>query len=463
MDVATPQSGDNFNSTAYQIYLVLLIIMRKTTSLAHVAVTANILQWYDFSISAYLAIALGPLFFGGHDDFTALIQSFSVFAVSYLMRPLGSMAFGYIGNRTNPGVALRWSTLLMAIPTVFIGLLPTYRDIGHTATILMVTLKLIQGFAAGGELPLSAYYVVSHADPQKKGLLSSLVHAGGISGLLLASLLAFLLSSLFSSQEIEHGAWRIPFLLGIPFFLVISKIRGGIIANGQISTAHHENNKTSKPKNLKAFFRGALLVTAMNVGFYTLFVWMPNYTEFVLKYSHFDAHLSNTLAMIGYIGATIGSGFFSRFVNYKKILITSLWSISVLVYPLFMLLQDIHAFPLLFSIQCIFALLYGPIHGVIWLVLYDLFKDNWKNFGFSITFTLPTAIFGGTAPLICSYLVGQLHYLDFPAFYLTFFSLIAIPAAYGLNSFKKLPAQKSLPRGNTHMTGTDVSQHSHIS
>jgi MFS transporter, MHS family, proline/betaine transporter len=222
--------------------------MRKTTSLAHVAVTANILQWYDFSISAYLAFVLGPLFFGGHDDFTALIQSFSVFAVSYLMRPLGGMAFGYLGNRQNAGVALRWSILLMAIPTVLIGLLPTYRDIGYTATILMVTLKLIQGFAAGGELPTSAYYVMSQADPLKKGLLSSLVDAGGISGLLLASLLAFLLSGLFSNQQIEHWAWRIPFLLGIPFFLLVSKIRSRIIVNEPISAQRCENNKITDPK-----------------------------------------------------------------------------------------------------------------------------------------------------------------------------------------------------------------------
>jgi MFS transporter, MHS family, proline/betaine transporter len=418
---------------ARYFYLVFLIKMNiRSGSLTHVAITANILEWYDFSISAFLAIVLGRLFFAGHDNFTALIQSFSIFAASYLMRPLGSIVFGYLGNKRGAGVVLQWSTLLMAVPTIFIGFLPTYRDIGYTATVLLVMLKLIQGLAAGGELPLSAYYVASRATPHKKGMMSSLVHAGGISGMLLASLIGFLLTNLFSDREIEHWAWRIPFLLSIPFFLIILKIRSEIITSGLAPTKQRDNSQVTITKDPRAFVRGAFLVAAMNVGFYTLFVWMPNYAEIYLKYSHFDAHLSNTLAMILYIGVILVSGFLSSIIFYKKILIASLWMITVLAYPLFVLLLNMHAFSVLLSVQGVFALLYGSIHGVIWLTLYNLFKDNWKNFGFAITFTVPTALFGGTAPLICSYLVGQFHYFSFPAFYITLFSLLALPSAYGL-------------------------------
>jgi len=413
--------------------MVLIQMKPKVNSLTHVAVTANMLEWYDFSISSFLAITLGRLFFAGDDDFTAIVKSFSVFAVSYLMRPLGSMFFGYLGNRRGAGFALQWATLLMAIPTILIGLLPTYRDIGYTATALMVTFKLIQGFAAGGELPLSAYYVASRATRQKQGVMTSLVHAGGAVGVLLASLVAFLLGNLFSLSQIEGWAWRIPFLLGIPLLLVILNIRKGMIAGGVPPTGNRKKIEFFSATRVKLFVQGALLVAAMEVGFYTLLVWLPNYAEIFLDYSRSEAHLSSTLALVCYIAAILTSGFFTKYIGHKGILVSSLGSITVLSYPLFVVLLQLHAFSLLLSVQCVMALLYGSIGGVIMVVLYQLFEDNSKSFGFAITFTLPTAAFGGTAPLVCSYFVRESHWLSFPAFYVSLFSVLALPAAFRLS------------------------------
>ncbi len=413
--------------------MVSIQMKPKANSLTHVAVTANMLEWYDFSLSSFLAITLGRLFFAGDDDFTAIVKSFSVFAVSYLMRPLGSLFFGHLGNRRGAGVALQWATLLMAIPTILIGLLPTYRDIGYTATALMLTLKLIQGFAAGGELPLSAYYVASQSTDQKKGIMTSLVHAGGAFGVLLASLVAFLLGSLFSLSQIEGWAWRIPFLFGLPILLVILNIRKGMIAGGVPPEGNRKKIERVGSTRAKVFVQGALLVAAMEVGFYTLLVWLPNYAEIFLDYSRSDAHLSNTLALVCYITAILTSGFFTKYIGHKEILLSSLCSITVLSYPLFVVLLQFHAFSLLLSVQCLLALLYGSIGGVIMVVLYKLFEDNSKSLGFAITFTLPTALFGGTAPLVCSYFVREAHWLSFPAFYVTLFCVLALPAAFRLS------------------------------
>jgi len=413
--------------------MVSIQMKPKANSLKHVAVTANMLEWYDFSISSFLAITLGRLFFAGDDDFTAIVKSFSVFAVSYLMRPLGSMFFGYLGNRRGTGFALQWATLLMAIPTILIGLLPTYRDIGYTATALMVAFKLIQGFAAGGELPLSAYYVASRSTCQKQGIMTSLVHAGGAFGVLLASLIAFLLGNLFSRSQIEGWAWRIPFLLGLPVLLIILNIRKGMIAGDVPLRVNRKKIERFSTTRMKVFVQGALLVAAMEVGFYTLLVWLPNYAEMFLGYSRSDARLSDTLALVCYIAAILTGGFFTKYIGHKEILLSSLCSITVLSYPLFVVLLQFHAFSLLLSVQCLFALLYGSIGGVIMVVLYKLFEDNSKSFGFAITFTLPTALFGGTAPLVCSYFVRESHWLSFPAFYVALFCVLALPAAFRLS------------------------------
>lgn len=409
-------------------------VKAKPSSLINIAITANILEWYDFSISGFLAIVLGELFFAEHESLAAIIKSFSVFAISYLMRPLGSMFFGYLGNKRGTGVALQWSTLLMAIPTIFIGLLPTYRNIGYSATILMVLLRLIQGFAAGGEFPLSAYFVASHPVSGNTGRISSLVHVGGSFGVLLASLVVFLVGTLFQDGDIERWAWRIPFLLGIPLFLIVLKIRSGMIDSSPARNEKSPRSQIGRTANHSAFFRGALLVASMEVGFYTLLVWLPNYAEIFLAYSRFKAHLSNTLALIVYTIAIFSSGFLSSHVAYKKILIACLSSIIVLAYPLFAALLYIHTFSLLLAVQFIFAMLYGGIGGVILFALYKLFKDKGHGFGFGlgITFTIPTTLFGGTAPLVCSYLVRQFHVLCLPAFYIALFCLFALPAACGL-------------------------------
>jgi len=404
----------------------------KSSSLINVAITANILEWYDFSISGFVAIILGELFFAEHDTLTAVIKSFSVFAVSYLMRPLGSMAFGYLGNKRSPGVALQWSTLLMAIPTIFMGFLPTYRDIGYSATVLMLMLRLIQGFAAGGEFPLSAYFVASHATDNNKGRLSSLVHVGGSLGVLLASFVAFLIGSLFEDRDIERWAWRLPFLLGIPLFLIVWKIRNSMFDNQLLVQETPCRSRTGWATRSSTFICGALLVASMEVGFYILLVWFPNYVEVFLRYSRFDAHLSNTLALIVYTATILTSGFLSSYLAHKKILIACLSSIVILTYPLFAALLHIHIFSLLLAVQFIFAMLYGGIGGVILLTLYQLFKDKEKSLGLAVTFTVPTALFGGTAPLVCSYLVRQFHNLYLPAFYVAAFCLFALPAAFSL-------------------------------
>jgi MHS family proline/betaine transporter-like MFS transporter len=195
-----------------------------------------------------------------------------------------------------------------------------------------------------------------------------------------------------------------------------------------------QNNQERVPIliNASGFIRGALLVAAMEVGFYTLLVWLPNYAQVSLQYSHFRAHLSNTLALGCYIVAMLTGGLLSGYIPYKKILMVCLSLATILVYPLFAALLHAQSFALLLSVQCLLALLYGNICGVIMVILYDLFKDQGKNFGLAITFTLPAALFGGTAPLVCSYFVGHGHSLVFPAFYIALFGLLALPAAYGL-------------------------------
>ncbi len=401
----------------------------RPRALIHIAITANLLEWYDFGVYGFLAYAMGQVFFPVHTPYAALTASFSVFAVSYLMRPLGSLVLGLIGDRRGAGVALRISTLLMALPTVFIGMLPTYSRVGWYAPLLLVVLRFVQGFAAGGEFPISAYYVAARASVRQRGRLGALVHVGGSCGILLAAFIAFILDAAFGETAINDWAWRLPFLLGAPLMWIVLRIRRAMLV-----TCDAPDTAVTKPlaPSLETLVAGISLVAALEVGFHTMLVWFPGYVQFTLNYSSSEAHASNTFALLCYTLAILASGFASTFVPYRKILLAALLATTCCIYPLFIVLARFHDFVLLMAVLLSFAVLYGCIGGVLLVTLYDLFQRHGRCLALSIAFTLSAPIFGGTVPLICSYMTGGLHLAYFPALYVNLFCLLSLPAAYRL-------------------------------
>src|SRR5260364_72755 len=179
--------------------------------LLKIGLVANIFEWYEFTVYAYLADVIGSLFFSAENSGGKLIQVFAIFAVGYFARPLGSLFFG-----------------MMAVPTVLIGCLPTYQHIGLLAPILLLILRCIQGFAMGGELPLNGCYLFEASSDNSKSLLCSIATTSMNIGVLFASFTAFLLFSVFDRHTILAWAWRLPFLLGLPMTVAINNMRYAI-------------------------------------------------------------------------------------------------------------------------------------------------------------------------------------------------------------------------------------------
>jgi MHS family proline/betaine transporter-like MFS transporter len=178
-------------------------------------IIGNILELYDFTVFAFFAPIISNLFFPKQDPLVALIATFSVFAIGYCMRPIGGIIFGHIGDRVGRKPALLISITIMSLATILIGCLPTYRQLGVTAALLLVFLRLLQGLAAGGELAGSIVYTLEQAPPNRRGFYSSWTTAGAITGVLLGSLVGAIieiLRRLFCKTGV--GA----FLSGLEFF-----------------------------------------------------------------------------------------------------------------------------------------------------------------------------------------------------------------------------------------------------
>lgn len=175
----------------------------------------NVLEWYDFAIYGYFATAIGRHFFPQEDAVAQLLSAFGVFALGYVMRPVGGAVIGHIGDRFGRRAALTFSVAAMAIPTFLIGLLPGYATLGLAAPLALTLLRMVQGLSVGGEYTSSMVFLVEHAPDGRRGVMGALVACGATGGILLGSAVGAGFAASMSEVALDAWGWRIPFLLGL--------------------------------------------------------------------------------------------------------------------------------------------------------------------------------------------------------------------------------------------------------
>lgn len=394
-------------------------------NLLNIALVANLLEWYEFSIYGLLASTMGLLFFPTHHPTNSAILAFTVFAMSYLARPLGSFYFGYIGDRIGRSFALKLSLLLMAIPTAAIGLLPNFAQVGWLATGLLILLRLIQGFAVGGEMPSSACYVFEASEARLRLILTSIVWASAHLGFLLATFVAFLLFRYLDQTTILIWGWRIPFLLGVPITCFIAYVRTTIREDSNNVTHTPFSLTALFPQDKKALLKGMVLAAFTTSCVYVFSIWMPFYLEHFLGVNPATAYLTNAIAKCALFVIPILSGYLAHYFGYHRIIKVFYIAILVSIYPLFNGLQT-GSYTALWAIQFVLDFLLGSIGGVMIETVGQFFQKAERARGMSLSFTLPTAFIGGLTPLVCTWLTHKSGPL-FPVFYILFWGLLAAP------------------------------------
>src|SRR5262245_39484484 len=175
----------------------------------------NVLEWYDFAIYGYFATQIGRQFFPNEDPVAQLLSAFGVFALGYVMRPLGAALVGHIGDRFGRRAALSFSITAMAIPTFLMGLLPGYATLGLWAPVALTFLRIAQGLSVGGEYTCSMVFLVEHAPPGRRGVTGALAACGATAGTLIGSAVGAAFAASMSEAELAAWGWRVPFLLGV--------------------------------------------------------------------------------------------------------------------------------------------------------------------------------------------------------------------------------------------------------
>jgi MHS family proline/betaine transporter-like MFS transporter len=384
------------------------------------AVVGNVLEWYDFSAYGYLATVIAKRFFPSGDDTTALLATFAAFGVGFVVRPLGGVVIGRLGDTKGRKTALVLTIFLMAVGTVGIGLLPDYHAVGVLAPALLVVCRLMQGFAAGGEWGGATAFIVEWAPEGRRGFFGSFQQASVAGGLLLGSGVAALCSTLLSPEQLEGWGWRIPFLLGGLLVPVGVYMRRNI----EETPAYRDAARQGPPPAARASRNWGLAAQAFGftvlwtVSYYVMLNYMPTFTQRYAGLGRTEALWSNTVGLAVLVLAIPVMGRLSDRVGRKPLLLACCVGFLLLSYPLFAAMVAGAGLGTVILIQIVFALLISAFSGPGPAAIAEIFPTSSRSTWMSTGYSLAVAIFGGFAPYIATWLIASTGSPVSPTYYL---------------------------------------------
>jgi len=402
----------------------------------------NVMEWYDFAVYGYFAATIGRHFFPSSDATTSLIAAFGVFAAGFLMRPLGGVVFGHIGDHVGRKAALTISVLAMAIPTFLIGILPGYAVLGPTAAVLLVILRMIQGLSVGGEYTTSIVFLVEGAGRNHRGFAGSWSGFGATGGMLLGSAVGALVTLTLSRGEVASWGWRLPFLAGL--FVGLA----GLYIRRHIPELPHPKADSSAGspvwQALRTHWRTILRIGLLNVingvGFYVSFVFLVTYMQTIGKLSEAAALEINTVNMIALLAMFPVAGWVSDRIGRKPLLIAGIGGLLVLSWPLFWALHHPSSASWNFAGQLGFAVLIGLFGGALPVTMVETTPREVRCSAISVGYNLCVGVLGGMTPMVATWLIQRTRDDLAPAYYIMAAALISLVIAVSLPKMTKAEA-----------------------
>lgn len=407
----------------------------------------NFVEWFDYAAYGYLAATISTVFFPQADRTTGLLATFSVFALSFLVRPLGGFVWGHIGDKVGRRSALSLSIVIMSVATFCIALLPTYEAVGLLAPLLLLLVRLVQGFSASGEYAGASAFLVEYAPEGRRGLYAAVVPASTATGLLLGSLIAALLTGLLTEGQMHDWGWRLPFLLAAPMGLIGRYIRLRL-EDTPVFRALEEQEQVA-PTPVKAMLREnrrplalAMGATVLNaVAFYMLLSYMPTYLSEELGMGATDSFLATTVALATYIGFIFFTGLASDRFGRKPMLITASLLFTLFTVPAFALLDGAGLMTVI-AVQVLLGAMLTLNDGTLPSFLAELFPTRVRYSGFAISFNMANAVFGGTAPFVATLLISWTGSGLAPAWYLVGAALLSLWAVSAAKETSRTPLRE---------------------
>lgn len=368
-----------------------------------VGLIGNIVEWYDFAVYGYFASIIGQLFFPSSDATVSLIASFGAFAAGFLMRPLGGLVFGRIGDLVGREKAMSISVVAMAVPTLLMALLPTYDSVGMLAPMILVLLRMIQGLSVGGEYTSSLVFLAERAPKNRRAFTAVWGNWGAAAGILLGSGVGWLSASMLSDADLVAWGWRIPFAVG-----GLVAMTGWLIRRSIPVAAHKERSESPVKEVFGRYGWTVMRVALMNIGpnvvFYTAFVYAVTYIRKIDQLPESIALELNTLAMLFMLLILPFGAWCSDRFGRKRLLVPLFSLLLLLGYPLFGLIHSTDPSEILRG-ELAFAFIVAMMTGSMVAFNVELMPTPIRCTGLAFAYNIAAGLFGGTTPLIAAWLI----------------------------------------------------------
>lgn len=398
--------------------------------------SGNFLEQFDFFLFGFYATYIAHTFFPASSEFASLMMTFAVFGAGFLMRPIGAIVLGAYIDKVGRRKGLITTLSIMAAGTFLIVLIPSYESIGLWAPLLVLAGRLLQGFSAGAELGGVSVYLAEIATPGRKGFFTSWQSGSQQVAIMVAAAMGFTLNAMLEESAIREWGWRIPFLFGCLIVPFIFFLRRKLEETEEFRTRRHtlamRQVFTTLLANWPVVVAGMLMVAMTTTAFYLITVYAPTFGKKVLMLSASDSLLVTLLvtllvAISNFIWLPVGGALSDRF-GRKPVLVAMTLLALATSYPALTLLAQAPSFSMMLSVLLWLSFLYGLYNGAMIPALTEIMPVEVRVAGFSLAYSLATAIFGGFTPVISTALIEYTGDKASPGYWMSFAAICALLA-----------------------------------
>jgi MFS family permease len=392
----------------------------------------NFLEMYDFMVFGYYAASIGRAFFPGGSDFNSLMKSLMTFGAGYLMRPLGALFLGAYVDRAGRRKGLLLTLGLMALGTLSIVSVPSYAVIGVIAPILVLLGRLVQGLSAGVELGGVSVYLAEIATPGRKGFFVSWQSASQQVAVMLAAVVGIGLGGRLSESEMVQWGWRIPLVIGCLILPFLYALRRSLQETDDFARRKHHPSTgeifRSLLANLRLVLPGIFLAALSNVTFYLITAYTPTFGAETLRMPNRSVQIVLlSVGLSNFVWLPL-MGLLTDRVGRRLVLVASSLMLLVTSYPIMLWLVSSPSFERLLAAELWISFLYAAYNGAMVVYLVEVMPPEARTTGFSLAYSLGTALFGGFTPAVCTYLISVTGNRAFPGLWLSFAAVLGFLA-----------------------------------
>ncbi|CAM5367913.1 Glycine betaine/L-proline transporter ProP OS=Streptomyces tendae OX=1932 GN=proP PE=4 SV=1 [Streptomyces tendae] len=416
------------------------------------AALGNAMEWFDFGVYSYIAVTLGKVFFPSGNPTAQLLSTFGAFAAAFLVRPLGGMVFGPLGDRIGRQKVLAVTMIMMAAGTFAIGLIPSYATIGVWAPVLLLAARLVQGFSTGGEYAGASTFIAEYAPDRRRGFLGSWLEFGTLAGYIGGAGLVTLMTALLSDGDLMSWGWRVPFLIAGPMGIVGLYLRMRLEETPAFA-AEMEKAETERPKvplremvtgQWRALLLCVGLVLVFNVTDYMLLSYMPSYLTSELRYD--ETH--GLLVVLGVMALMMVvqpfAGALTDRVGRRPVIAAGCAGFLLLSVPALLLIRQGSLLAVALGMGAL-GLLLVCFTASMPSALPALFPTRVRYGSLSIGFNVSVSLFGGTTPLVVTALIGATGNMMMPAYYMMAAAVVGGVAVWFMTESAGRPLPGSAP------------------